>query len=103
MVALLHSLMIRPARKHSGFQMWINKGIFDKLETMPEDIPFKAAVEYNKGALARLKQWMEIKLSPKEELAAEKQYQLIQDRLKAIDFIDPATTANAMTKLKYIL
>ena len=103
MEAILHSLMIRPIRKPNNHNFWINKKIFDNLEVTPENLNFQAAVEYNQAALNRLEKWLYIDLTDKEKLTAERQYNLINDRLKSIDFIDPATTANSMTTLSDVL
>jgi len=99
MEAILHSLMIRPIRKPNKYNFWINKRIFDKLDVMPENFNFHAAVEYNQAALNRLSQWLDLDLSPKEQSIARTQYDMIKNRLKAIDFIDSSTTANAITTL----
>jgi len=103
MQALLHSLMIRPARKSNDYKMYVNHKIFDTIEVMPENLNFKAAVSYNQEALHRLELWLQLDLSTRERENAEIQFNGIQDRLKAIDFIDHSTTANAMTRLGDLL
>ena len=103
MEAILYSLMIRPIRKPNNHNFWINKQIFESLNVTPENLNYEAAVEYNKAALNRLEKWLYIDLTDKERSIARTQHDLILDRLKSIDFIDPATTVNAITTLSDVL
>ena len=103
MEAILHSLMIRPIRKPNNYNFWINKKIFESLDITPENLNYEAAVEYNRAALNRINSWLYIDLTDKERSIAQTQYDLIKDRLNSIEFIDPATTANAITTLSDVL
>jgi len=104
MEAVLHSLMIRPIRRPNDYNFWVNKTIFEQLDIMPENLNYETAVEYNHDALRRIRSWLYLgNLSTKEKMVAKQQYNLIKDRLKSIDFIDPSTSVMAMTTLGDIL